>query len=95
MRPPAAQCRFVPPSVEGTEPGRVSGDFQSRFASPLAASAVQIAHGVGRGNSTGSGAPPVPGRRTKARRRPSGDQRGEPSREVEGAIQTMGAVSPV
>ena len=34
---------------------------------------------------TGSGAPPFPGRRTKAMRFPSGDQRGLESREVDGA----------
>jgi hypothetical protein len=40
-----------------------------------------------------SGAPPAPGRRTKAICRPSGDQRGEESREVEGASQSIGCES--
>ena len=38
---------------------------------------------------------PAPGRRTKAIRRPSGDQRGLPSRDVVGAIHRIGGVAAV
>jgi len=50
-----------------------------------------MAHGTCFGWRIGAGAPPVPGRRTNATRVPSGDQRGEESREVDGASQRMGA----
>ena len=93
MRPEAAQWRFVPPCVVGGEPRSVAGLFQTCRPSPVAASAVQIDHACGRGSSMGSGAPPAPGRRTKARERPSGDQRGEESRPVEGASQSIGVCS--
>src|SRR5436309_6697318 len=95
MRSAAPQPRFVPPSVDGTEPDSVSGDFQSRPAAPVAASAVQISHGLGRGGSRESGAPPAPGRRTNAMRFPSGDQRGDRSRANAGASQVTGVLSLV
>src|SRR5213594_4411127 len=90
---PPPQLRFVPPSVVGTEPASVSGDFQSRAAAPLAASAFQISHGLGRGGSRESGAPPAPGNLTKAICRPSGDQRGERSRANAGARYVIGVLS--
>src|SRR5216110_1354782 len=93
MRPFAPQPRFVPPSVVGTEPASVSGDFQTLSAAPVVASAVQISHGLGRGGSRESGAPPAPGSRTNAIRRPSGDQRGDRSRANAGASQVMGVLS--
>src|SRR6266581_4751422 len=93
MRSAAPQPRFVPPSVDGTEPASVSDDFHSRCAAPLAASAVQISHGLGLGGSKESGAPPAPGSRTNATRRPSGDQRGDRSRANAGASQVMAVVS--
>src|SRR2546423_3957270 len=40
-----------------------------------------------------SGAPPLPGCRTKAMRLPSGDQRGEKSRELEGESHITGIES--
>src|ERR1700693_2399752 len=42
-----------------------------------------------------SGAPPLPGCRTKAMRLPSGDQRGEKSRELDGESQITGIESLV
>ena len=56
--------------------------------SPLLASAIHIAHRDGRSTRIESGAPPLPGVRMNAMLRPSGDQRGEPSRNVlaEGAV---------
>src|SRR5881397_1609679 len=95
MRSPAAppQPRFVPPSVVGTEPGSVSGDFQSRCATPVVASPVQISQGLGRGGSKESGAPPAPGSLTNATRRPSGDQRGDRSRENDGARNAIAVLS--
>src|ERR1041384_8388482 len=93
MRSPAPQPRFVPPSVLGTEPASVSGDFHSRCAAPVAASPVQISHGFGRGGSNESGAPPAPGSRTNAMRFPSGDQRGERSRANAGASHVIAVLS--
>src|SRR5258708_36040703 len=93
MRSEAAQPRFAAASVGGSEPTRVSGDFWSRSAAPVIASAVQVSHGFGRGGSSESGAPPVPGNRTNAIRRPSGDQRGERSRANAGASQVIAVVS--
>src|SRR5712691_2699289 len=93
MRSEAPQPRFVSPSVVGTEPVSVVGDFQSRCAAPVIASAVQISHGLGRGGSNESGAPPAPGSRTNAMRRPSGDQRGERSRANAGASHVSAVVS--
>ena len=61
----------------------VSGACHSRVARPVVASPVQMPHGWWRRSSTGSGAPPMPGRRTNATRLPSGDQRGLPSRDGE------------
>src|SRR6185295_19525593 len=90
MRPAAAQCRFVSPCVVGGEPRSVNGLFQSCCPSPVVASAVQMDHACARRSSTGSGAPPFPGRRVKAMRLPSGDHRGLESREVDGARYTMG-----
>src|SRR5687768_17768465 len=95
MRPPAAQWRLVPPCVEGGEPRSVNGAFHSSCALPEATSAVQIAHSCGRAPRTGAGAPPAPGRLTKTSFAPSGDQRGEPSREVVGAIHWMAVESLV
>ena len=79
--------------MPGTEPRGVSGLCQRFHALSLVASASQIAHGLGRSTSAESGAPPLPARRTKAMRVPSGDQRGEPSRAVAGAIQWIGVES--
>src|SRR5687767_1499546 len=93
MRSLAAQCRFVPPCVLGTEPRSVSGLDQTRRAAPLATSATQMPHGVGRRANTESEGPPLPGRRTNAISRPLGDQRGLPSRAVEGAIHRIGVES--
>src|SRR5258705_4978205 len=93
MRSEAAQQRFAPPSVVGSEPTSVSADFQSRSAAPVIASAVQISHGFGRGGSSESGAPPVPGNLTNAIRRPSGDQRGERSRAKAGASHVIAVLS--
>ena len=93
MRSFAPHPRFVPPSVVGAEPASVSGDFQSRSATPLVASAVQISHGLGRGGSKESGAPPAPGSRTNAIRFPSGDQRGDRSRANAGPSQVTGVLS--
>src|SRR5216117_4002457 len=97
MRSAAAppQPRFVPPSVVGTEPGSVSGDFQSRCATPVVASPVQISQGLGRGGSKESGAPPAPGSLTNATRFPSGDQRGDRSRAKAGPSQVTGVLSLV
>src|SRR2546425_11997240 len=90
---PPPQPRLVLPSVVGTEPASVSGDFQSLSAAPVVASAVQISHGLGRGGSRESGAPPVPGSRTKAIRLPSGDQRRDRSRAKAGPGQVTGVLS--
>src|SRR3989442_13520144 len=74
---PPPQPRLVLPSVVGTEPASVSGDFQSLSAAPVVASAVPISHGLGRGGSRESGATPVPRRPAKANPLPFRDQRGE------------------
>jgi hypothetical protein len=105
MRPARVQCRLVPPCVDGTEPRSVGGACQSRRAEhPWSAvgearhaptSAVQTPHAWCRATSSESTAPPAPGRRTKASRAPSGDQRGDPSRDVEGAIHRTGVESPL
>src|SRR2546427_7080751 len=93
MRSPAPQPRFVPPSVDGTDAASVAADFHSGCPDPVAASAVQISQGFGRGGNKESGAPPVPGRRTNAIRRPSGDQRGERSRANAGASHVIAVLS--
>src|SRR6202171_885756 len=58
-----------------------------------AASAVQTDHGMLRRLRRESGAPPLPGCRTKAMRLPSGDQRGDKSRELDGESQVTGIES--
>src|SRR6267143_1967972 len=93
MRSEAPQPRFVSPSVVGTEPVSVVDDFQSRCAVPVVASAVQISHGRGLAGRSESGAPPAPGIRTNAIRRPSGDQRGDWSRANAGASQVIAELS--
>src|SRR3954453_7713841 len=92
--PPAAQWRFKPPCVEGSDPRSVSGLFQSSRASPVVASAVHSAHGVCRCSRIGSGVPPAPGRRMKTIRFPSGDHFGVLSRFVVGAIQSTPDFAP-
>src|SRR5688572_30923633 len=83
MRPAAAQCRFVPPWVDGGEPRNVNGLFHIWLPSPVATSAVQMDHACGRCSRIGSGAPPFPGRRTKAIRFPSGDRSEEHTSELQ------------
>ncbi len=56
----------------------------------VAASPTQIDHGLGVCFRIGTGAPPMPGIRTKATRLPSADQRGEKSRLVVGAMKRRG-----
>ena len=92
-RPPSAQCRLASPCVVGNEPRSVCGAVQSSVPAPVAASAVQSDHAWCRGSRKGGAAPPVPGRRTKTRRLPSGEKRGLESREVLGAIQRIGVAS--
>src|SRR6266704_436195 len=92
---PTILIREEDDAVDGTEPDSVSGDFHSRCAAPLAASAVQISHGLGRGGSKESGAPPAPGSLTNAIRFPSGDQRGDRSRAKAGPSQVTGVLSLV
>src|SRR6187431_3308914 len=94
MRSPAAQCRLVPPCVEGYEPCSVLGASQIFFEVPVVMSAVQIAQGLCRRCSNESGAPPTPGVRTNTICFPSRDQRGELSREKSGAIHCTGLPSP-
>src|ERR1700737_3977692 len=60
---------------------------------PVVASAVHIDHWTFRRRRRESGAPPLPGCRTKAMRLPSGDQRGEKSRELDGESQKTGVES--
>src|SRR5438105_8884542 len=93
IRPLAAQCRLASPSVCGYDPRGVFGACHSSAPEPIAASAVQIDHGTSRCLSSESGAPPRPVVRTKVIRFPSGDQRGEKSRPLEGASQTNGVES--
>src|SRR5690348_3510544 len=81
MRPFAAQCRFVPPCVDGYD---LSGAFQTRVTFPFDASAVQIDQRRLCRTSNESGAPPRPGVRTNAIRFPSGDQRGDASTDDDG-----------
>jgi len=70
-----------------------AAELRERLAEPVAASAVQIDHGVSRCLRSESGAPPRPVVRTKTMRFPSGDQRGEKSRPLDGASQTNGVES--
>ena len=53
-------------------------------------SAMRIIHGKSVRASGGRGAPPLPGWRKKAIFRPSDDQAGNESREVDGAIKRIG-----
>src|SRR2546423_4369279 len=93
IRPSAAQCRFASPCVSGYDPRAVFGASQSRVAAPVDASAVQIDHGTFRSLRSESGAPPLPSVRTNATRFPSGDQRGEKSRALDGPSQSIGVES--
>src|SRR5512141_2073999 len=86
IRPFAAQWRFVPPCVDGADFG---GAFHNSFVWPVFASPLQIAHFLSRRTRRESGAPPLPGERTNAIRAPSGDQRGDASRDGDGASQRI------
>src|SRR5688500_9575584 len=95
IRSCAAQCRFAPPCVDGTEALSVVSLAQRCVALPVLTSAIQRLHGAGLNSSIEPGAPPLPARRAKTRRVPSGDQRGDQSRLVLGAIHLMGVAESV
>ncbi len=62
MRPPAAHCRFAPPSEVGSEPRTVAGACHSRRPSPVATSAVQTPQRTRRCASKRVGCTPSAGR---------------------------------
>jgi hypothetical protein len=79
--------------VPGIEPRGVFGLRHRSLAAPVDGSASQMAHGFGRSTSAESGAPPDPGARMNAMREPSAFQRGETSRDVDGATHRIGVES--
>jgi len=61
------------------------GGWNDKSGNSRNALASQIDQACARCSKIGSGAPPLPGRRTNAIRFPSGDQRGLESRDVDGS----------
>src|SRR5437773_2216078 len=82
-RSPATHCQNSALAKPGYESSSRSPERQTCFPSPVRASATQIAHGCKRSRSFEK-VSMILNRRMKARRRPSGDQRGAMSRSTLG-----------